>query len=517
MLTKILKLKLKVIGICIVAIILIQIISAYFFGILAEKQLDLQFKHLTNTSLITVVKHKYTRGWMSSHEEVVLSVNKEVLKNIFSVLPGGDKESAATLAQQNYTISYTTNISNGLFAGWMHGDIMPTIAYAQTKLTLPEKLDKILNKFFNNQPALNIVNLIYPNKAGKYVITSPSFNYDEALSGVKVTWGGLKLKVSYNSGFDRFANQLQVPLFDMLAPTKGELGFNGLDYSANSGYSVNNIKVGDTHLALDSIKIQMQESNNSVSLKLGEVVHLLTGVNSADFLDGLDVINPTNFVLNGVTYNATSQDVDNLFAANAKASFVSLQSNNAKYGPMNFDFSLQHIAAPAFSRLTDALDEMASQDQTNPDSKEKAIATLKTNMTPILVESPVVSLNSFSLVTPSGTILLSGTATTQGFTESDINNQAAFMSKLKLNVNFSVPKSTMAYLFLLQMKYFLTAGNVQMDKQSSDALAKVVNILLDNQLQVWLKKGYLSESNNQLSSKLTMESSVVSLNGVATK
>ena len=56
-----------------------------------------------------------------------------------------------------------------------------------------------------------------------------------------------------------------------------------------------------------------------------------------------------------------------------------------------------------------------------------------------------------------------------------------------------------------------------MDKQSSDALVKVVNILLDNQLSVWLKKGYLKESGNELSSKIAMESGVVTLNGVVTK
>ena len=63
------------------------------------------------------------------------------------------------------------------------------------------------------------------------------------------------------------------------------------------------------------------------------------------------------------------------------------------------------------------------------------------------------------------------------------------------------------------MKYFLTAGNAQMDQQSSDALAKVVNILLDNQLQVWQKKGFIQESAGNLSSVISMESGVMSLNG----
>jgi hypothetical protein len=114
-------------------------------------------------------------------------------------------------------------------------------------------------------------------------------------------------------------------------------------------------------------------------------------------------------------------------------------------------------------------------------------------------------------------ISMAGSATTHNFESADMNDQSKFMQKLSLKMDFSLPKPILAYFFVLQMKYFLTSGNAQMDKQSSDALVKVVNILLDNQLSVWLKKGYLKESGNELSSKIAMESGVVTLNGVVTK
>ena len=515
MLSKIIKIKLKVIGAIAVGLILIQIISAYFFGIMAQKQLDLQFKKITDSPLVSVVDRNYSRGWFSSNESVTLSVNPQLLKNLVSILPQ-DKESGLNSMQESYTISYSTHISQGLFAGWLHGSIMPTIAYAQTQLKLPAKLDNILNKFFNNRPALKIDNLIYPNKSGKFVVSSPDFNYDEALSGVKVNWGGLKLVTAYNPEFDHFENELVAPSFEMLAPTKGEVSFDSLDYASKSAYSVNNIKVGDTHLKLANIKIQLDESSTNTSLKLGQVIRVLTGINSADFLDGLDVINPTGFVLSGFSYDSLSHDQDGYFDANVVAGFESLQSNGAKFGPMSFEFNMNHVNAPAFSKLADTLNDMANQDQSNPDNRDKSIASLKVAMTPILVESPVVELKSFTLNTQSGQISLQGMATTHGFVESDMSDQNQFVKKMYVNFSFTIPKPTLAYLFLLQMKYFLTAGNVQMDKQSSDALSKVVNILLDNQLQVWLKKGYLSESkdaesNIMLSSKLTMESGVVNL------
>lgn len=511
MLKKILKIKLKVIGVIIVGLVLAQVISAYFFGVVAEKQIDKQFNKLTKTSLIKVLKRDYERGWFSAKQSVVLEVNNKILKNVMMALSSDVKESSIT--DTKYIVSYNTQITHGLFAGLFHGQILPTIAYSKTTFVFPDKLQKLLNKFFNGNQALEVVNVIYLTKAGKYIIYSPSFIYDEAVSGVKLTWNGLKMNVGYNTSFDEFDNFLSVPFFQMIAPTKGELSFNNLIYNSNLHYSPNQIKVGHTNVKLDQLQVKLSESGTTANLNLGSAVHLLTGISSADFLNGIDVINPTNFSLSGVSYLSDSDDTKGFFNADAKAGFAALNSNGKQYGPMSLDLSFNHLNASQFNKLTNELSLLANQDQNTGEIRDKTIAMLKSNLTPIFVESPVVRLNDFTLATPSGLIKISGKATTINFESSDMNNQAMFMKKVSVGVNFSVPKSVMSYLFLLQMKYFLTSGNAQMDKQSSDALAKLVNILLDNQLQVWLKKGYLTESNNQLSSTISMESGIVKLNG----
>ena len=235
---------------------------------------------------------------------------------------------------------------------------------------------------------------------------------------------------------------------------------------------------------------------------------------ASDFLNGLDIINPTKFTLSEVHFKSLSSDENNYFAANVKASFESLVSNKLTYGPMTFDFSLDHILADKFSAVVDTLNDEAGLTDAQRDAhKAQTIQSLKTNLTPIFIESPVIQLNKLTLKTPTGLINISGKATTDGFESSDMNDKTKFMSKLSLTVDFTIPKPVMAYLFLLQMKYFLTAGNAQMDQQSSDALGKVVNILLDNQLQVWQKKGFIQESAGNLSSVISLESGVMSLNG----
>ena len=516
MLKKILKIKLKALGALAMGLILAQLISAYFFGVIAEKQLELQFKHFSNSSVIRVIKHEYARGWLNSTETVVLAVNNQFIKNVLNVLPNANKESISSLSTDVYQISYTTRINHGLLAGWLHGNILPTLAYTTTKVTFPTKINTILSKFFNGQDPLEIDNILYLNKAGKYSLYSPRFNYAEALSGVKVTWGGLLMTIAYNQEFNKFKNSLQLPLFELDAPTKGNLRLNNLNYASNSEYSRNNIKVGTTQLTLAGLTVEFKESNN-LQLKFGEVVHLLTGVNSADFLNGIDAVNPSDFAINNVSYSSWSKDVNNFFSTNAQANFESLTTNNTSYGPLYFDLSLEHIAAPEFSHLLDSLNNIAGQDQNNPDNRLRTIKLLKTDLTPILSQQPLISLNSLKIKTPDGEINLSGTISSKNFVADDMTNQDKFTKKMLVQLKFSIPKPILAYLFVLQMKYFLTAGNAQMDKQSSDALTKVVNILLDNQLQVWLKKGYLNESANLISSRITMESGVFALNGIMTK
>lgn len=513
MLKKVLKINLRVLGAIVLGLVLVQIVSAYFFGIIAEKQFDSQFSKMTDSKFIQVINKNYSRGWFTSSMDVTLAVNNQAIKNFVTMLPIKTQESSFQLPESGYQLSYKTHITNGLFAGWINGNILPTIAYSTTDLKLAESLNNVLKTFFKDEQPIVISNILYLNNSGKYKIYSPVFKYEEALSGVKVNWGGLKWDVAYDSKFNKFENSFSVPGLDFSAPTKGDISFKNLYYTANSSRSIHDIKVGSTMLDLESFSINLTESSTS-DLKLGEVIRVFTGINSADFLNGLDIINPTRFTLSEVHFKSVSSDENNYFAANVKASFESLVSNKLTYGPMVFDFSLDHILADKFSAVVDTLNDEAGLTDAERDAhKAQTIQTLKTNLTPIFIESPVIQLNKLTLKTPTGLISVSGKATTDGFESADMSDKTKFMSKLSLKVDFSIPKPVMSYLFLLQMKYFLTAGNAQMDQQSSDALAKVVNILLDNQLQVWQKKGFIQESAGNLSSVIAMESGVMSLNG----
>jgi uncharacterized protein YdgA (DUF945 family) len=71
---------------------------------------------------------------------------------------------------------------------------------------------------------------------------------------------------------------------------------------------------------------------------------------------------------------------------------------------MNFDLDIGHIDAPAFSKLADLLNSAAAEDQSTTANRDKTITQLKATMLPILINSPLITLNEFKLKTPSGMI-----------------------------------------------------------------------------------------------------------------
>lgn len=514
MLKKFLDMNIRIIIILVSVILLVQIITSYTFGFVAQNQFDKQFKHfISNAPLIKVQTRDYHRGIFSSDVTTKIAVNSQELNNLLKLLPN-NSSSINVESNSVYSITYVTHISQGLFAGAFSGNFIPKFAYATTTIEFSDSLKNILNKFFNGKQPLIISDTLYLNKSGKLNFASPSFNYEEAVSGVKVIWGGLRGDIKYNQTFNQFNSQVSIPSFELIAPTKGNLVLQNFNYTNNSTISPNKISVGTSNLNLDKIAVEWKDKI-ALNFKMGDVLKMLTGISSTQFLNSIDVINPNGFTLNNVGYSSTSHDVNNLFGASAQIKFASLVTNNTKYGPLNIDLSVDHILSSQFSKLADDIEQFtANSNDNNDDQRDAFIKVLKANFGPILVNTPIFNLNKFKLQTPSGLIDIKGFATTNNFSLGDMEDQTKFMNKLNIDFNYSIPKPIISYLFVLQMKYLLTAGNAELDQQSSAALTKVVNILLDNQISTWTKKGYLKNNNGILSSHFVIKDGKMVINGI---
>ena len=87
MLHKLIRFNLKIIGFIVLLLILIQCLTSYIFGYIAKSQLELQFKHITDSAYIKVVSHEYNRGLFSSNELSEIAINSVVAANLLKILP----------------------------------------------------------------------------------------------------------------------------------------------------------------------------------------------------------------------------------------------------------------------------------------------------------------------------------------------------------------------------------------------------------------------------------------------
>lgn len=512
------KIKLKLIALIALVIILIQLITAYFFGFIAKEQLEKQYNTITKSPFVKVIKHTYNRGFFTSISETELVIDGSNLNRFISLLYNNSEHiNESEVVNSKIQFKYILAANHGFFSGIMKGYLVPTVAYCKIKLLYSPSLNKLLNKFFNNRTPLLIDDIIYLNKSGKFIISSPSFTYEEAVSGVKVNWNGLNITNNYNSKFNEFNTIISIPLFQLSAPSKGNLELKNFSYNSYTKTSKNQIKVGNTKLLLDTFSIKWLDSIN-VDFKLGDVINIFTGISSVDFLNNIDTINPSGFSLNKISYISASNDDDHYFSASSKAYFESLVSESKTYGPMEMTMAIDHVLSPQFSIFMDKINYATIGSNSSKEELKSVLESIaKENLGLVLASKPKITLKNFTLRLPSGIMQMSGYATTNNFESNDINNQDSFLKKLELEFNFSVPKEVLSYLFLLQLKYLLSAGKANIDEQSTIAMHKVVDILLENQLRSLIRKGYVKKNNRNIESKLFFKDGKLFINNIESK
>lgn len=501
-----------IIAIIISLLALVQIVSAYIASNAVEQQYNTQFEQLKRFSLFQIKNYKYDKGLFSSDVSADISINSGSLMYLSKALHLAESNHIdAPLNEKDYTINYHAHINNGLFAGIYNNIYTPTLAFANSTITYPTKLDKLLSKFFPKQSALKITNIIYLDHSGKYEITSPSFDYEEALSGVVVKSEGLNAEINYNSDFTSFINNIYSKGFALKAPTHGEFEFKNLIYRSHSYQGENKIILGDSQFSIGDINLTML-SESALHFNLNDLLYLVTGINSTEFLKNIDSVDVNNFNIKGIAYYSNSKESYGYFSATSIAKFESLvTNNNNNYGPFNLNISIEHIPAVAFANLAT---EVAKLNSSSMLDISNYIESLEPYMVPIFAGLPTLDLKSFHLLTPKGAININGTISLHNFESSDMQSIEAFEQKVNLDLRFTLPKELLTYLFILDMRYFLSTNNANMDVETSESLTKVINIILNNQLKIWDKKGYITRNDDEISSQLKINQGQVLFNGI---
>ena len=494
MLKKFLKYKLLVLFIILLLLGITQLITAYLFSKDTEKILNNQLEKLTNSSLIEVVDYKYHRGLFVSSSDVELKINTKLLQLLNKIsMNHQDNESY-------FKLKYHNTIKSGILTGILIGHFVPTLSIVETNIELESNLNKTLNKFFDNKQPISVTNIIKLNHSGEFIITSPAFNYEEELSKVNLSWGGLLFNIKYDRNFNDFIKKLSIPYIKFNIPNKFNLNLESLNYISNMLLSSNNISVGNNKLNLDNLYLHT-ESGILSDINLSNILTSLTGIRVNDFIEDFNLSNSYNLNISQLDYKTNSTDVNNYFSSHALIKIESILFNGYLFGPLNIDFEISHINAKGFSNLINLFNNTNDHNQNH----EQFIELLKNKFVPILIESPIIKLNNFNLVTNKGNVDIKGMITTKNFESIDITSQNLFFKKIYFQTSFSIPKEIFNYLLIMQIKYFLNFSNTEVDDQSYQALSEVINILLDNQIKKWEKNKYIKENNGIISSSIILD------------
>ena len=308
------------------------------------------------------------------------------------------------------------------------------------------------------------------------------------------------INIKYNNRFDSFYKEINLPYIHLHLPTKLSVDLQHLKYQSYMTNSIHDIYVGDTKLTLDNFLLDV-ESGVISSINLTNVLNYLVGIKFGNLIQDFDISNNYNIRLLNLMYSTNSQDKNNYFSSSAKVNIESIEFNKYMLGQFDLDFEISHINSFAFNQLINFFENIKDINQYNLQYNQ-LIDDLKVKFIPILIESPVFKLNKFNLNTNKGKIFIDGMITTKWFESIDITSQDLFLSKLYFITHFRIPKAVFSYLLIIQMKYFLSFGNAEIDKQSNQALSEVLNILLDNQIKVWKKKKYIKEDGEMISSSI---------------
>lgn len=495
MLKQFLKYKLLTLLIILSLLGITQLITAYFFSNDTETILNNQLKKLTNSSLIEVVRYKYNKGLFLSSSDIELKINPKMLQ-LLNIISTKNNESYS-----NLHLKYHNNIISGIFAGILTGHLTPTLSVIETDIKFESNLHRTLTKFFNNKKPLIITNIIKLDHSGEFIITSPTFNYEEELSKVNLNWGGLSFNIQYDKNFNNFIKDLNIPRIKFNVPTKFNINLKSLNYNSNMMLSPNNISIGNNKLKLTNLSLHT-ESGILSNVSFTNILTSLTGIKINEFIQDFNLSNSYDLTISKLNYVTNSDDNNNYFSSHATINLESISFNSYLFGPLNIDFETSHIDAKAFSELINLLNDKILN---NNQDHEQFIELLKNKFTPILIKSPVIKLNNFNLVTNKGNIYIKAIITTKGFESIDITSQDLFLKKIYFATNFSIPKEIFNYLLIMQMKYFLNFGNAEVDDQSYQALSEVITILLDNQIKKWKKNKYIKEDNGIISSSIIVD------------
>lgn len=479
--------------------------TSYWMGIKAQETLTEQHRMLSGLALFTVKSHSYQRGWFSSEEVTELALNQRLVGPYVGMLPDNLRPLLSG------TIRYRNQVRHGPLPGLADFSLIPARAIVKTEFDMSPATRKTLQRFFGEAEPITVTNRLGFGGGGELDLKIPRFDYEETLAGVKMNWQGFGLKVDYRKGFTEYQLEADSPGFLLNVASRGSFAFNGVRYLSDTRPGDSGVKLGTAELTVGDVKLDWKE-NVPYSIKLNELVYLLTQMRVGEFVNPSGEFRPNSAALNKLRYQIVTSEQDQFVNTRGKLDFASLRFDRDVYGPFRLDVSANHLHAPTLVKLDHALSQIPFEGVDPTELRKRYIATITREGVPLLENDPKLVVNELYLKMPSGEAKLSGSLALTGFKADDLKSPVNFIKRFVVQASVELPRPTLENLVVAQARNLFTVDASAEEQPNMAEIDNLARSLLDAQLAEWLSRKLIEQQGNQLKTRLDFRDGLLKIN-----
>ncbi|WP_169741245.1 YdgA family protein [Andreprevotia chitinilytica] len=412
--------------------------GAYFAGQAAETTLQKQHEWLASLPYFIVKDRSYQRGWFSSTETTTLQLNPAFY--CFAL----EKEGAPL---PKFEVTYTQRITHGPLPLLTHFNLHPYKAVVSTDFVFAPETQKLLSSFFGEQKPITLENRIGFSDDGVMQITMPSFEHEEALSGIKAKWQGLSATVDYGGDFNRVKFDASVPGLDVRLKDGKGISFSQLIVTSNHQRGKSGLMLGANAVKLGSLK---------VDLPAGLLTYLPQGLNAQ---------------VDGPRYQGSVTENGELIDGTARFNIDKITLSGKPYGPAELITSARHLHGPTLAKLGDAFTALQKQATTCNDYPTQVAKLAREQGMPLLTHDPQLAIEKLEVKLPDGAIRFNGKVGLKGFQPGDLDKPVEFVKKLNANADFVVPRKVVETVIAWQATRMFGGADSGISQADLDYLA----------------------------------------------
>lgn len=453
--------------------------ASWWAGHGAEQAMAAQVQQLGKMPYFVVKSSSYKRGWLSAEQTVELELTDRLTWPYQAYLKFADKP---------YTpirIKYRNHVQHGPLPLLGRFNLRPLKAYVETELILSADAKKALKPFFGEQPPIRIENRIAFNNDGQMRIRMPAFDYQEALSGVKLNWQGMDSGLTYSGDYTRYGVNSLLPGTLLDAASKGQIEVGKITLKTESQRGVAGLMLGRGEATLGKLTAGIKEP--------------------APFKAGLT----------GLRYSYQSSAEGDFLNSDVQLDLATLDLNGKHYGPAHMAFAARHLHAPTVARLEQLFLDMDKQGLSAQGATDKAFELVKKNGLPLLRHDPQLELKQLNITLPEGKVNVSGKLALKGFQETDLEQPLVMLEKIDARADIKLPKKVVeTYVRLLVRNILIDRSGSELNEEQVANIDNLAQQLVQGQIANLLEQKLIRAEGDILATSAVWHGGKLAVNEV---